>query len=186
MRQRRLVRARISAWPAVCDQVWPHGGTALASGVAASALMILVGGALLAAQEASESPAYTVIDGKADPDTANGYMIYTAKCMPCHGPDGLGSSFAPSLVQAAERRTFAEFTQTVRAGRSLLPGRIMPGFADDEQVMAHIDDIWRYLQARADGALGRGRPEVLEVGDQPAADARSELAEPERRDDGDR
>ena len=117
-----------------------------------------------AAEVAEEEPTYHVVDGKADPDTVQGYLIYTARCMPCHGPDGLGSSFAPSLVRAAQRRTFAEFEETVRNGRSLLPGRVMPPFGDDEQVMAHLDDIWRYLKARADGVLGRGRPQVLEVG----------------------
>jgi hypothetical protein len=40
----------------------------------------------------------------------------------------------------------------------------MPPFGDNETVMAHVDDIWRYLTARADGALGRGRPQVLEMG----------------------
>jgi hypothetical protein len=40
----------------------------------------------------------------------------------------------------------------------------MPPFGDNETVMAHVDDIWRYLNARADGALGRGRPQVLEMG----------------------
>jgi hypothetical protein len=40
----------------------------------------------------------------------------------------------------------------------------MPPFGDNETVMAHVDDIWRYLTARADGALGRGRPQVLETG----------------------
>jgi mono/diheme cytochrome c family protein len=147
---------------------------------------MLTAGPLLAAQEDSNPPTYTVIEGKADPATANGYMIYTAKCMACHGPDGLGSSFAPSLVQAAERRTFAQFTETVRNGRSLQPGRVMPAFGNDQQVMAQVDDIWRYLTARAEGALGRGRPEVLEVGSQPAADARSGVGERERQDDGDR
>ena len=156
-----------------------------ASAVAASAL-ILFGVASSAADDDLEAPSYTVVDGKADPDTASGYMIYTAKCMPCHGPDGLGSSFAPSLVRAAQRRTFGRFTETVRDGRSLLPGKVMPAFADDQQVMAHLDDIWRYLQARADGALGRGRPEVLEVGGQPAADAGSGGGEGERRNDAER
>jgi mono/diheme cytochrome c family protein len=142
-----------------------HRKHALASAGVASALLALVGGALLAADEEQSEPlAYKVVDGKADPDTVQGYLVYTARCMPCHGPDGLGSSFAPSLVRAAQRRTFAQFQETVRNGRSLLPGKVMPPFGEDEQVMAHVDDIWRYLQARADGALGRGRPEVLEVG----------------------
>jgi hypothetical protein len=129
---------------------------ALALGVLASALAILVGGALLDADKDSEAPTYTVIDGKADPGYGEWLHDLHGEMDALHGPDGLGSSFAPSLVGAAQRRTFAEFTQTVRDGRSLLPGRVMPGFAEDEHVLAQIDDIWRYLQARADGALGRG------------------------------
>ncbi|TIX83067.1 MAG: cytochrome C, partial [Mesorhizobium sp.] len=39
---------------------------------------------------------------------------------------------------------------------------VMKGFADDPNVAPYIDDIYAYLQARADGALGRGRPERLE------------------------
>jgi hypothetical protein len=67
-------------------------------------------------------------------------------------------------MRAAERRTHAQFVETVRDGRALLPGQVMPPFGDNETVMAHVDDIWRYLNARADGALGRGRPQVLETG----------------------
>jgi hypothetical protein len=66
-------------------------------------------------------------------------------------------------MRAAERRTFAQCVETVRDGRTLLPGQVMPPFGDNETVMAHVD-IWRYLTARADGTLGRGRPQVLETG----------------------
>jgi hypothetical protein len=38
----------------------------------------------------------------------------------------------------------------------------MKGFADDPNIAPHIDDLYAYLQARADGALGRGRPSELE------------------------
>jgi hypothetical protein len=34
----------------------------------------------------------------------------------------------------------------------------MKGFAADPNFAPYIDDIYAYLQARADGALGRGRP----------------------------
>jgi mono/diheme cytochrome c family protein len=115
-----------------------------------------------ALDEAGE-PTYTVIDGRADPATIMGYTVYTGTCMPCHGPDGLGSSFAPSLIRAAERRTFEQFEETVRDGRSVLPGQVMPAFADDQRVMDNVDNIWRYLKARADGELGRGRPQPIEA-----------------------
>jgi mono/diheme cytochrome c family protein len=114
-----------------------------------------------AAPDAVEEPTYTVEDGRVDPATYEGYRVYTGVCMPCHGPDGLGSSFAPSLVRAVQRRPYEYFWETVHDGRQILPGQVMPGFADDEQVMAHVEDIYRYLKARADGAIGRGRPRVI-------------------------
>jgi len=35
---------------------------------------------------------------------------------------------------------------------------MMPPFGEVEDVVTYLDDIWAYLKARADGALGRGRP----------------------------
>jgi hypothetical protein len=37
----------------------------------------------------------------------------------------------------------------------------MPPFGEAIDVMENIDDIYSYLRARADGAVGRGRPERL-------------------------
>lgn len=105
---------------------------------------------------------YTVIDGRVDESTLMGFTVYTGSCMPCHGPDGLGSSFAPSLVRAAERRTFDDFARSIIMGRDFLPGQVMPSFADDFRVMSHVQDIWNYLGARAEGGLGRGRPQLIE------------------------
>jgi hypothetical protein len=34
----------------------------------------------------------------------------------------------------------------------------MKGFSGDPNVAPYVDDIYAYLQARADGVLGRGRP----------------------------
>ncbi|MDI5890264.1 c-type cytochrome [Halomonas rhizosphaerae] len=105
---------------------------------------------------------YTVIDGKVDQGTYDGYIAYTRSCMACHGPDGLGSSFAPSLIQAAERRNFGEFSNTIVSGLELQPGRVMPSFADDEYVLSNIENIYSYMKARGAGDLDRGRPRVIE------------------------
>jgi hypothetical protein len=35
---------------------------------------------------------------------------------------------------------------------------VMKGFAADPNIAPFVDDIYAYLQARADGALARGRP----------------------------
>lgn len=105
---------------------------------------------------------YTVIDGKVDQGTYDGYIAYTRSCMACHGPDGLGSSFAPSLIQAAERRNFGEFSHTVASGLEIQPGRVMPSFADDDYVLSNVENIYSYMKARGAGDLGRGRPKVIE------------------------
>jgi hypothetical protein len=39
---------------------------------------------------------------------------------------------------------------------------VMKGFADDPNIAPYVDDIYAYLQARADGAIGRGRPMRVE------------------------
>jgi mono/diheme cytochrome c family protein len=101
---------------------------------------------------------YRVVDGKVDARTYNGYRRYHAGCNHCHGQDGVGSSFAPSLVDALPD------IETFR--RMVLDGQgkgvsVMKGFADDPNFAPYVYDIYAYLQARAEGALGRGRPIAL-------------------------
>ena len=48
---------------------------------------------------AQEEKPYSVVDGKVDKATYNGYRRYHASCHTCHGPDGMGSSYAPNLVE---------------------------------------------------------------------------------------
>ena len=38
---------------------------------------------------------------------------------------------------------------------------VMPSFGHVEDVVTYLDDIYGYLKARSDGALGRGRPERI-------------------------
>lgn len=116
-----------------------------------------------ATQETTGPGAFTVKNGKVDPNTYQGYIVYTRSCQACHGPDGLGSSFAPSLVKAAERRSFAEFARTIAGGLQIRPGRVMPSFADDQYVLSNIGNIYSYLKARGSGKLDRGRPDIIEA-----------------------
>jgi methanol metabolism-related c-type cytochrome len=107
-----------------------------------------------------EEKPYTITDGKVDQGTYNGWRRYHASCHTCHGPDGLGSSYAPSLVDAPI--PYEEFTEVVINGRenvSTSQQSVMPAFGTVMDVATYIDDIYGYLQARADGALGRGRPQ---------------------------
>ena len=98
---------------------------------------------------------YRIIDGKVDARTYNGFRRYHSVCSHCHGPDGLGSTFGPSLVDKLP--AVDEFREIVRDGRSSGTS-VMKGFVEDGNVGPYIDDIYAYLQARADGVLGRGRP----------------------------
>lgn len=103
---------------------------------------------------------YRVIDGKADARTYNGYRRYHGGCSHCHGPDGVGSTFASSLVDRP--LDIETFRRIVRDGQNSGGSSVMKGFATDPNFAPYIDDIYAYLQARAHGALGRGRPKRME------------------------
>jgi mono/diheme cytochrome c family protein len=102
---------------------------------------------------------YRVVDGKVDARTFNGFRRYHSSCNHCHGPDGMGSAFGPSLMDGLSE--IEVFRRIVRDGRGT-GAFVMKGFAGDPNIDPYIDDIYAYLQARADGALGRGRPMNLE------------------------
>jgi methanol metabolism-related c-type cytochrome len=114
--------------------------------------------------EAWEDKPYTVVDGKVDFGTYDGYRRYEAYCLRCHGPDGAGSSYAPALAESLKALSYEQFLETVVYGRknvSASQQSVMPAFGEAIDVMENIDDIYSYLKARADGAVGRGRPERL-------------------------
>ena len=110
----------------------------------------------VAAQEAAlPGKFYRIVDGKVDPRTYNGYRRYHSVCNHCHGPDGMGSFFGPSLVDHLP--DIETFRSIVHDGQSS-GAAVMKGFSGDPNVAPYVDDIYAYLQARADGVLGRGRP----------------------------
>lgn len=127
-------------------------------------LVAAVAGTIPAPAMATDQPApkpYTIENGKVDKKTYNGWRRYTESCMRCHGPDGAGSSYAPDLVNSVKHMTLDQFNEIVVNGRtnvSAATQNVMPPFGTVEDVMDYLDDIWAYLKARADGALGRGRP----------------------------
>ena len=107
---------------------------------------------------------YHVLDGKVDRGTYNGYRRYHSSCHVCHGPDGLGSSFAPSLVDSMKQLDYGAFAEVVVNGRQAqgaTGNSVMPSFAFDPNVMEYMNDIYGYLRARTDGALDRGRPQRI-------------------------
>jgi methanol metabolism-related c-type cytochrome len=111
---------------------------------------------------AQEDKPYEVRDGKVDQSTYNGYRRYHASCHVCHGPDGLGSSYAPNLVDSMKALSQDDFNEVVINGRQNVSGgkqSVMPAFGEVQDVATYIDDIYGYLKARSDGVLDRGRPQ---------------------------
>ena len=102
---------------------------------------------------------YQIVNGRADARTYNGFRRYHAGCNHCHGPDAMGSSVAPSLLERLP--PIEQFREIVRNGVNKATAAML-GFANDPNVSPYVDDIFAYLQARADGALGRGRPNRLQ------------------------
>ena len=135
--------------------------------VGAVALPLLLGAALSAiapsrAQDGDKP--YTMKDGKVDKATYNGWRRYTEACLRCHGPDGAGSSYAPSLADSLKTLSEDQFKEIVVNGRknvNTANENIMPPFGEVEDVMLYLDDIYSYLKARSDGVLGRGRPDRI-------------------------
>ncbi|PKA43872.1 c-type cytochrome [Rhizobium sullae] len=121
---------------------------------------VAVGSGRCSQEAAAADKLYRVVEGKADARTYNGYRRYHGGCNHCHGPDGVGSTFASSLVD--RRLDIETFRRVVRDGQSKSGSSVMKGFANDPNFAPYIDDIYAYLQARADGALGRGRPKKMD------------------------
>jgi methanol metabolism-related c-type cytochrome len=116
------------------------------------------------AEVAWEDQPYTVVDGKVDLGTYNGYRRYHSSCHVCHGPDALGSSYAPALTESLPQIGYEGYLEAVIYGIenvSQTQQSVMPAFGEVADVANYVDDIYAYLKARADGAIGRGRPERL-------------------------
>jgi len=107
------------------------------------------------AKESGGPKFYRIVDGAVDAKTYNGFRRYHASCNHCHGSDGLGSTFGPPLVDHLP--AIDDFRQIVRRGKST-GASVMRGFANDPNIDPYVDDIYAYLQGRADGVIGRGRP----------------------------
>jgi methanol metabolism-related c-type cytochrome len=100
-------------------------------------------------------------DGTVDWYTFSGYRRYHSDCHVCHGPDGVGSSYAPALAESLKNIDYGTFMSIVAGGRKNLQGgkeSVMPAFGDNKNVYCYMDDLYIYLRARAVDAAPRGRP----------------------------
>jgi methanol metabolism-related c-type cytochrome len=116
-------------------------------------------------------------DGSVDWYTYSGFRRYHSECHVCHGPDGMGSSYAPALKDSLKTMSYADFLAVVATGRKNVSSsqeNVMPSFGDNKNVVCYLDDIYVYLRARASDAVGRGRPPKHE--DKPPAAQKAENA----------
>ena len=101
--------------------------------------------------DADGNPTFRIAqDGIVDWYTYAGYVRYGANCLQCHGPDGLGSSYAPSLVDPAKSLSYGDFLATVAGGKkdvSAAQELVMPALGTNPNVMCYIDAIYVYLRA---------------------------------------
>ena len=136
------------------------------AGLLATAALLPSARATDASPAAAAKKPYVVKDGnKVDMVTYKGYLYYGDQCMRCHGPDGAGSSYAPNLTQSLKVMTKEQVENTIINGRKHVDSsndKVMPAFGTNEDVVENMDNIYAYLLARSDGALGRGHPEHLE------------------------
>jgi methanol metabolism-related c-type cytochrome len=141
------------------------------AGCAVMALALLGGGAAAQSGEANwEKQPYIIKDGKVDYGTYNGFRRYHSYCHTCHGPDALGSSYAPSLKDSLKALDYSQFLDIVVNGRKNVEGgkeSVMPAFAETQDVMLYIDHIYAYLKARSDDKIGRGRPDRIDPDEDP-------------------
>jgi hypothetical protein len=136
---------------------------------------------------ADEAP-YRIVNGKVDESTFLGWRAFHSACHACHGVDAVGTSVAPSLVERVKQLSASDFSVKVLTSyRLVFPSGevsgddptalrsefleevlrrergdlIMPAWEGDQKVRPHVLDLYAYLRARADGALGPGRPERI-------------------------
>jgi methanol metabolism-related c-type cytochrome len=144
------------------------GGTAFAQGAADPAAVKSEDGKYF---DKEGNPTFKVAaDGTVDWYTYSGYRRYHSECHVCHGPDGMGSTYAPALTDSVKTMSYGDFLSVVASGRknvSTAQENVMPALGDNPNVACYMDDLYIYLRARANNAVGRVRPPKKE--DKPEA-----------------
>jgi methanol metabolism-related c-type cytochrome len=160
-------------WFVVAAIAFGASGIALAAGPADPTAVKSEDGKYL---DAEGNPTFKVAaDGTVDWYTYSGYRRYHSECHVCHGPDGMGSTYAPALKDSLKTMDYGDFLGVVASGRknvSTAQENVMPAFGDNPNVACYMDDLYIYLRARANDAVGRVRPPKHE--DKPAAYAKAE------------
>ena len=122
--------------------------------LASAATMVF--GAISMPSYADEKP-YVVTDGThLDANSYKGFKLYRNWCARCHGTYGQGM-VGPNLADSLNIISKDEFMNTVENGKSGTIGS-MPAWKANVKVMEGMDQLYAYLKARADGAIGEIKP----------------------------
>ncbi len=137
--------------------------------------------------EVVETEYYRAADGDVDPRTFIGWNVYHQVCVGCHGVGGTGTETAPDLTLSIEKlspgqfrlkvlhTTIVKFTGddwrlmeqamleeiTKHEQRSRGELANMPRWEYNPAVKANVDNIYRYIRARADNMIGKYKPGIL-------------------------
>ena len=147
---------------------------------------LMLGGNLASAED--EKP-YTITDGKVDTNTYLGWKVFNTTCYSCHGVDATGTDVAPNLIDSINEKNMSKnevitkiltrYRITVSADEVADPTTrrqimmeevlkyeraqqgelIMPSWSQNQDIRPHVEDLYAYLKARADGALCAGEPQ---------------------------
>ncbi|PHS69478.1 MAG: cytochrome C [Methylophaga sp.] len=106
--------------------------------------------------QAQEQP-YVVTDGnKLDADSYKGFKLFRNWCARCHGTYGQGM-VGPNLADSLNVISKEEFFDVVEHGKSGSIGS-MPAWKANIKVIEGREQLYSYLKARADGAIGVVKP----------------------------
>lgn len=142
----------------------------------------------MGADAVSKVMPYRIVDGRVDSSTYIGWQVYHQACHACHGVDATGTTLAPSLVERMRNLSAEAFELKVASsyriimsleaatsdnptarreallaqiGRHEDPVLLMPAWDGDPKVRPHLSNLYAYLRARSDGALGPGKPQRI-------------------------
>ncbi|MCC7412366.1 MAG: c-type cytochrome [Gammaproteobacteria bacterium] len=154
--------AQAVAEPAEPPAVDPNSGGAAAD----APVPAVAGDAASAPQYVVECPAGATAaeQCQVDKNTYIGWRSYASQCFQCHGASGMGTTFAPNLMERINAGVdHPRFVHSVIYGYRGQMGA-MPAWKGNSQVEPNVDNLWRYLKARADDALPAGRPARIPEG----------------------
>ena len=156
--------------------------------ILSAAACALISSAAMGADAVVDAKPYRVVGGQVDNATFTGWRVYHETCYICHGLDAVGTSVAPSLVERMHDLSAKDFAIKVATSYRIVLGLdqahgddpsaireamaaeverhadnalLMPAWEGNPQVKPRLSDLYAYLKARSDGALGPGKPRRL-------------------------